>query len=210
MNELPITSSLKEITAYKKKLCWGDVPAIYHMTASSVGEMDGILTHGFDSAYKQLFNKNNWNITFLEGSTDSNGNVIVRNKPQISLRHCYDEQNYELHCYPIVKRERVILPLLQHPSCPFERWLPESMQMLFRVSSLISFIVFTFQSGDQADLALIKFSHKRVQELIGELSKSFEIVDITGYTIAEFCKELYKSPNFAVTELLDTPDQDTE
>ena len=75
---------------------------------------------------------------------------------------------------------------------------------------MISFIVYTFKSGDQADLALIKFSHKRVQELIGELSNSFEIVDITGYTIAEFCKELYKSPNFVVTELLDTPDQDTE
>lgn len=210
MSELPITSNLKEITAYKKKLCWGDVPAIYHMASSAISDMDGILTHGFDSAYKQLFDKNNWNLIALDGYTDANGNIVFTNKPKISLRHCYDEQNYELHCYPIVEGERVILPLSKHPLCPFDHWLPESMQMLFRVSSLISFIVYTFKSGDQADLALIKYSHRRVQELINELSKSFEIVDITGYNIAEFCKELHQSPNFTVTDLLDTTDQDMD
>jgi hypothetical protein len=211
MNELPITSNLKEITAYKKKLNWGDVPAIYHMAASSIGDMDGILTHGFDSAYKQLFNKNNWNCEFLDGYSDINGNLTFRRKPKISLRHCYNEQNYELHCYPIVKGEPVIQPLSQHPLCSFEQWLPETMQMLFRVSSLISFIVFTFKSGDEADLALIKYSHKRVQELIIELSKSFEIVDIKGYSIAEFCKELYcRKPNFTIADLLDDTDSNTE
>jgi len=208
MSELPITSSLKEITAYKKKLCWGDVPSIYHMAASSIGDMDGILTHGFDSAYKQLFNKSNWNITFLEGCKNDNSGP---QKPKILLRHCYNEQNYELHCYPIVKGEPVIVPLSQHPLCSFERWSPENMQMLFRVSSLISFIVYTFQSGDEADLALIKFSHKRVQELIHKLSQSFEIVDIKGYSIAEFCKELHsRRPNFTIADMLDNPDQDTE
>ena len=207
MSELPITSNLKEITAYKKKLNWGDVPAIYHMAASSVSDMDGILTHGFDSAYKQLFNKANWNLTFLAGSREENGTTIVSQKPKIALRHCYDEQNYELHCFPIVEGERLNVSLFQHPLCPFEQWSPESMKMLFRVSSLISFIVFTFKSGDQADLALIRYSHRRVQELIDELNNSFEIVDVMGYSIAEFCKELYRRrPNFTIADLLDTPD----
>jgi hypothetical protein len=211
MNELPITSNLKDITAYKKKLNWGDVPAIYHMAASSISDMDGILTHGFDSAYKELFNKNNWNYTFLEGASDENGNVTVTKKPQITLRHYYDEQNYELHCFPIVEGERVYGTLSQHPLCPFTQWSPEKMQMLFRVSSLISFIVFTFKNGDLADLALIKYSHKRVQELINELSKSFEIVDVMGYSIADFCKELYRRrPNFTIADLLDNLDPNTE
>jgi hypothetical protein len=211
MNELPITSTLKEITAYKKKLNWGDVPTIYNMAASSIGDVDGILTHGFDSAYKRLFDKNNWNLTFLEGSSHKNGTFVVKHKPKIMIRHHYDEQNYELHCFPIVEGEQLFGALSQHPSCSFKQWSPESMQMLFRISSLISFIVFTFKTGDPADLALVKYSHKRVQELISEISKSFEIVEVMGYSIAEFCKELYsRKPNFTITDLLDKPDQNTE
>ncbi len=208
MNELPITATLKEITAYKKKLNWGDVPAIYHMASSSISELDGILTHGFDSAYKHLFNKENWNLDLLNGHTDNNGRILVTKKPKISLRHCYDEQNYELHCYPIVKGERLNVSLSHHSLCPFQQWTPETMQMLFRISSLVSFIVFTFKSGDQADLALIKYSHKRVQELMNELSKSFEIVEVIGYSIADFCKELYRRrPNFSIADLLNTQDE---
>ena len=211
MNELPITSTLKEITAYKKKLNWGDVPAIYTMASSSIGEVDGILTHGFDSAYKRLFNKNNLNYEFLGSFTDENGNIRPKHKPKVTLRHHYDEHNYELHCFPIVKGEQLFGALSQHPLCPFKQWSPESMQMLFRISSLISFIVFTFKSGDPADLALVKYSHKRVQELINEISKSFEIVDVMGYSIAEFCKELYsRKPNFIIADLIDNPDPNTE
>jgi len=211
MNELPITSSLKEITAYKKKLNWGDIPAIYTMAASSIGDMDGILTHGFDSAYKQLFDRSNWNDAFLDSFIDKNGNIQHKIKPKIVLRHHYDEHNYELHCFPIVKGEHLYGALSQHPLCSFKQWAPESMQMLFRISSLISFIVFTFKSGDPADLALVKYSHKRVQELISEISKSFEIVDVMGYSIAEFCKELYsKKPHFTIADLLDNTDPNTE
>jgi hypothetical protein len=211
MSELSITSNLKEITAYKKKINWGDIPAIYHMAASSLGDIDGILTHGFDSAYKQLFNKTNWNLGLLGGYKDESGNLLVKQKPKIALRHFYDEQHYELHCFPIVKGERVNISLSQHPLCPFEQWSPETMRMLFRVSNLISFVAFTFKSGDKADLALIRYSHKRVQELIHELSKSFEIVDVVGYSIADFCKELYRiKPDFTIADLLDTHDQDME
>ena len=211
MNELPITSSLKEITAHKKKLNWGDIPTIYTMAASSIGDVDGILTHGFDSAYKRLFDSSNWNDVFLGGFTDGSGNLKYKRKPQIALRHHYDDHNYELHCFPIVKGEQLFGSLSQHPLCPFKQWQPESMQMLFRISSLISFIVFTFKSGDEADIALVKYSHKRVQELIGEISKSFEIVDVMGYSIAEFCKELYaKKPNFPIADLLDNTDPNTE
>ena len=62
MSELSDNPNLKEINAYKKKLNWGDVPAIYHLAATSISDVDGILTHGFDSAFKQLLDRsNNWN-----------------------------------------------------------------------------------------------------------------------------------------------------
>jgi hypothetical protein len=210
MSRITSLANLKEITAYKKKLNWGEVPAIYHMASSSLSDVDGILTHGFDSAYKTLFNKSNWNLDLLGGYKDEQGNLLVERKPKISLRHVFDEQHYELHCYPIVKGERLVGALAEHALCPFNIWRPETMQMLFRISSLVAFIIYTFKNGDKADLLLIKYAHRRVEELILELRKSFDITEIKGYSIAEFCKEIYRRrPNFDLDDLLDTPNEET-
>jgi len=211
MNELPNHPTLKEINAYKKKLNWGEVPAIYHMATSTIGELDGILTHGFDSAYKRIFNKNQWNLTFLQAFKDNEGNIQVAKKPKISLKHYFDEQNYELHCYPIVQGERLSGSSIKNPLCPFENWQPESMRMLFRISSLVSFIVYSFQGGDEADMALIKHAHLRVEELISILRESFEIVDIIGYSIADFCFEISRrKQSHEVSDLLDNQAQPPE
>ncbi len=208
MSELSDNPNLKEINAYKKKLNWGDIPNIYHLAASSLGDIDGILTHGFDSAYKQILNKNNWNIELLNGEKKLTGEIIVTDKPKISLRHIYDEQNYELHCYPIINDDRAIIAHRNNPDCPFIKWIPEIMQMLFRVNSLIPFIVYTFQNGDKADFALMRYANARVEQLIEQLSQSFDIVEVKGYSVAEFCKELYRNrPHFHLTELIDEPEE---
>lgn len=197
-------TDLKTINAYKKKLNWGEIPAIFHMASSSISELEGILTHGFDSAYKRLLNKSTWNLSYLEGYTDTDGSIQVKKKPKIILRHAYTEHNYELHCYPVVHGEMVTTRILNNPYSPFENWIPEIMRRLFRISSLISFIIYTFQNGDKADLALIHYSHLKVQELIGILEESFDIVKIKGYNIAEFCKEIYRrQPNVHLDDLLD-------
>jgi hypothetical protein len=211
MNELPNDPTLKDINAYKKKLNWGEVPAIYHMATSTIGELDGILTHGFDSAYKRMFNKNQWNLSFLQAYKDKDGNTQVTHKPKIALRHIFNEQNYELHCYPIVQGERINRGLLKHPMCPFENWQPESMRMLFRVSSFIPFIIYSFQGGDEADMALIKYAHLRIEELIDILRESFDVIDIIGYSVADFCLEISRRKHtHEVSELLDNQDQPPE
>ncbi len=205
MNVLSEDPTLKEINAYKRKLTWGEVPSVYQMAYSSVNELDGILTHGFDSSYKRIFNKELWNLKFLISYKDDTGNIQVTNKPKIILRHVYNQQHYELHCYPVVQGEMCNITLIKHAKCPFINWYPESMQLLFRVSSLVSFIVYSFQSGDKADLALLRYSHLQVSELINTLQESFNIVDIKGYDIADFFKEIYRrQPNFHISELLDT------
>ncbi len=190
MNELSDITSLKEINAYKKKVTWGDVPAIFHMTYGSISELEGILTHGFDSAYKRLFNKNNWHLEFLKSFFDNKGNLQVKDKPQISLKHVYNEHSYEIHCYPIVQGERLNKSAYKNPLCAFENWVPETMQMLFRINHLVTFILYSFQTGDDADITLIKYAHFRVSKLIDKLSESFEIVDILGLNIVEFCQKL--------------------
>lgn len=190
MAKLSEKPDLKEINALKKKFTWGDVPAIYQLAASSVSELDGILTHGFDSAYRQMFNKSHWNLELLESYHDDNGDLQVKHKPQITLKHVYTEQSYELHCFPVINGENIHQNLAKHPLCPFENWTPELMQLLFRVNSIVSFIIYSFKGGDEADMALIRFAHLKVQELIEKLMESFEVKNIIGYNIAEFCHEI--------------------
>jgi len=190
MNQLSEKPTLKEINAYKKKLNWGDSPTIFQMAINSIGDIDSILSHGFDSAYRQLFNINTWNLAFLGSFQDEKGNVVVKTKPKISLLHVFTEQHYELHCFPITFGEKVVTSQQGNPLCPFTTWVPETMQMLFRISSFIPFMTYNVQGGDEADLALIKFAFYRVEELIENLSKSFNIVEVDGINIAEFYRDV--------------------
>lgn len=192
MSELSTTPSLKEINAYKKKLTWGDVPPVYHLAATAISDIDGILTHGFDSAFKRLLDRNNWNPMVSSNQQNFSGHGTSADKPQISLLHHIDERNYELHCFPMLNHERLLETQINNPACPFIKWVPETMQMLFRLNSLTPFIVYTFQKGDQADYALVRYANTRVDELISLLERSFDIVDIKGHSIAEFCKEIHR------------------
>lgn len=190
MDKRPKLTSLKDINAYKKQLCWGDIPTIYQMVTNAISDVDGILTHGFDSAYKKILNKNTWNLPLLGGFIDANNNIQVTHKPKISLRHCFSKSNYELHCYPVVLDEKVNRIILKNAHCPFESWYPEETRMLFRINNLVSFIIYTQRNGDEADKALIKYAFYRVSELIKTLSDAFNIIDINGFTIADFYQEI--------------------
>jgi hypothetical protein len=204
----PLTShpTLKEISAYKKKLNWGELPAIFHMALSSIGDIDGILTHGFDSPYKKLLNKNTWNLALLESYHDEKGNIQVKNKPKIALRHIYSAQHYELHCYPVINDTKIITTLRKHPECPFQVWLPETMQRLFRISSLVSFLRYSLQNGDEADFALIKFAYYKVEALINILKEQFTVTEIKGYNIAAFYREMNQRQDKSYSDLFDSND----
>lgn len=192
MSSLSPNANLKEINSLKKKINWGDVSAIYRMFASSLGDLDGILTHGFDSAYKQILNPNSWNLAVLGGSKTADGHIKVTHKPQIILRHDFNDMGYELHCYPCFEGEQVTPGMITKGHCPFNHWVPEKMQILFRINSFIAFAIYTYQRGDEADVALLKFAHLKVEELINILSESFQIITVKGYSLAEFYQEIAK------------------
>ncbi|ASP49728.1 hypothetical protein [Cognaticolwellia beringensis] len=191
MSELSDNPSLKEIYAYKKKINWGDIPSIYQLASNSISEIDGILSHGFNNAFTQLLDQSNWNVNFKTSESDIVGKVTTP-KPKISLYHNINEQHYELHCYPVINNESVLEAQYNNPRCSFIEWTPQTMQILFRLNSLIPFIVYTLQKGDIADYALIRYANQRVDELITLLSQSFDITDIKGFSIADFCKEVYR------------------
>jgi hypothetical protein len=192
MNELPNAPSLKEINALKKQLNWGEIPAIYHMASISIGDIDGILSHGFDSAYKRLLNKNLWNLKLLGSTKDQHGQIQVTNKPKIMLKHVFNETHFELHCFPVIADGYVKTKVKNNAQCPFIEWSPERMQMLFRLSNFINFMVYTVQKGDEADIALIRFAHFKVEYLIDYLRQFFDIVKVKGKTIATTYAELCK------------------
>ncbi len=200
MSSLSTKPNLKEINAYKKKISWGEVSSIYHMFSSSLGDLDGILTHGFDSAYKQILNPNTWNLPLLDAHKELDGSIKVKNKPQIALRHEFNDMGYELHCYPAIDGEVVTQRMIDKGNCPFITWHPEKMQMLFRINSLVAFAIFCFQSGDEADVALLKYAHYKVEELITILSESFQIVVVKGCSIAEFYQEIAKRNGNILTQ----------
>lgn len=196
MSKLSDNPSLKEIDAYKKKLNWGEIPLLYQQATKAISDIDGLLTDGFNNPFKQLLDQSNWNVKV----TDQSQNVIGKirtGKPKISLYHNINEQNYELHCYPMVNNEPLKEAQFDNPYCPFIEWTPQTMQILFKLNSLLPFIVYTFKQGDIADYALIRYANQRVDELINVLSQSFEITDIKGYSIAEFCKEIYRKKSLS-------------
>lgn len=208
MSSLAKTPNLKEINALKKKLNWGDVPAIFHLVSSSLGDLDGILTHGFDSSYKTILDRNTWNLQALNGYRDSDGNIHVKIKPKLILHHNYSDMGYELLCYPVVDGERINHPLIREHTSPFQTWLPESMRMLFRINSLVAFSIFTYQSGDEADLALVKYAYYRVEKLIKILSESFELVEVEGYNIAKFYQEIdRRNGNILNSDVIQKPSE---
>ncbi|GAA5134280.1 hypothetical protein [Thalassotalea piscium] len=206
MKELPINPTLKDVNSFKKKLNWGEIPTIYHMAAISIGDLDSILTDGFESGYKTIFNRSNLNLAHLGGHIDIAGDIHITHKPKIALRHIYSEQHYELHCFPVVQGERINRTLVDHEHCAFKQWHPESMRVLFRLSNLVSFIVYAFRNGDEADMALIKYANRRVSELMTTLSESFEIIDVRGFSIAKFCQAINESKSaLEINQLLDDP-----
>ena len=54
--------------------------------------------------------------------------------------------------------------MIDKGNCPFNHWVPEKTQMLFRLNSLVAFAIYCFQSGDEADKALLKYAHYKVKE----------------------------------------------
>jgi hypothetical protein len=209
MSSLAKNPNLKEINALKKKLNWGDVPAIYHLVASSLSELDGILSHGFDSSYKTILNRNTWNLPALNGYRDSDGNVHVKIKPKLILRHTYNDMGYELQCFLVVDGERINHPLVREHTSPFQIWLPDSMRMLFRINSFVAFSIFTYQNGDKADLALVKYAYNLVEKLINILSESFELVEVEGYSIAKFYQEIaQRNGNILNSDVIQEPTED--
>ncbi len=184
--ELPPNPTLKEINWYKKQVNWGELPPFYHLVASSVGEAEGVLKHGFDNAIKRLIDKRNWNLKLLDGTVTETGIVDVQKKPRISLYSAFNDRGFEIQAYPFAKDREVDQYIKEHPHMEFLLWDPASMKQVLRINQLHKFIHFYFQRGDEADKALIIHAHKVVHNIIEFLKAELNVVKVDGVTIKQF------------------------
>ena len=162
--ELPQNPTLKHINSFKKTLNWGELPPFYHMVAQSLGESEGLLTHGFDTALKKIVDKRNWNVELLGGHIDKDGTIHCEEKPRIALYQLFTERGFELHAFPLAKNKEIDQYVRENRLMEFRIWDPHDMKILLRINQLHKFIDFYFQRGDEADKALIIHAFKSVNK----------------------------------------------
>ncbi|OUL59608.1 hypothetical protein [Pseudoalteromonas ulvae] len=184
--KLPVNPTLKEINWYKKQLNWGELPPFYHMVASSLAESEGILSHGFDNAVKRMIDKRNWHVELLGGTISHSGIIDCEKKPRIALHQIFTDRGFELHAFPLVKDKQIDQYISDNKYMEFRIWDPYTMKIVLRINQLHKYMQFFFQRGDDADKALIIYSHKIVYKIIEFLKKELNVVSVKGVSIKEF------------------------
>ena len=123
------------------------------MVSQSLGESEGMLTHGFDTAVKKIIDKRNWNLQLLGGYIDDNQEIHCDNKPRIAIYQVFSERGFELHAIPYAKDQEIDQYVKGNRLMEFNLWDPLSMRLLLRVNQLHKFIGYYFEHGDDADFA---------------------------------------------------------
>lgn len=184
--KLPANPSLKDINWYKKQINWGELPPFYHLVSQSLGESEGMLTHGFDNAVKKLLDKRNWNLQLLGGYIDNSFEIHCDNKPRIALYQVFSERGFELHALPYAKDIEIDQYVKNNRLMEFNLWDPVTMRTLLRVNQLHKFIGYYFEHGDDADFALILHAHKTVHKVIQFMQQHLHVTKVEGVTIKTF------------------------
>ncbi len=184
--KLPPNPSLKDINWYKKQINWGELPPFYHLVSQSLGESEGMLTHGFDNAVKKLLDKRNWNLQLLGGYIDNSFEIHCDNKPRIALYQVFSERGFELHALPYAKDIEIDQYVKNNRLMEFNLWDPVTMRTLLRVNQLHKFIGYYFEHGDDADFALILHAHKTVHKVIQFMQQHLHVIKVEGVTIKTF------------------------
>ncbi|MFT5164722.1 MAG: hypothetical protein ACI9FJ_003331 [Alteromonadaceae bacterium] len=184
--ELPKNPTLKDINVFKKTLNWGELPPFFHMVAQSLGESEGLLTHGFDTALKRIVDKRNWNVELMGGYIDKESTIHCEGKPRLAIYQIFTERGFELHAYPYAKNKEIDQYVKNNRLMEFRVWDPHNMKMLLRINQLHKFIDFYFQRGDEADKALIIHAFKSVHGVISFLKKELVIQKVDGVSIRQY------------------------
>jgi len=183
---LPDNPTLKEINWYKKQINWGELPPFYHMVAQSLGESEGVLTHGFDNAIKRISDKRNWNLELLGGYIDNSNIIHCDTPPRIGLYQLFTERGFELQAVCYAKEMEIDQYIRGNRLLEFNVWDPHTMKLVIRINQMHKFVDYYFEYGDDADRALIIHAHKTVMNLIKHLRSVVNVVKVDGTSIQQY------------------------
>ncbi|MDF2177558.1 hypothetical protein P2G88_04760 [Aliiglaciecola sp. CAU 1673] len=178
-------SALKDIIRIKKELNWGELPPFFHMVSSTLGELDGLFSHGFDNAFRRIIDRRNWELERLQGEELPDGTINVKHHPRLALYRRVSTMGYEVRCFPLALDKEVDQYVKDHPLMEFKVWDPNGMRILLRVPKLVEFVHYAYTQGDKADRALVKFAHYVIERVVLELSTHVLIVKDDGQRISE-------------------------
>lgn len=182
--------TLKEINSLKKKISWGEIPPFFHMISTSIADLEGIHTHGFEHALKTLINRENWNLDRLEGKMNRDGEIVVSRKPQLALYKRFSNHDYEIQCAPISQGGPVMVYAKGDPFIDFRVWEPARMGNILRIPKFEEFIVHAYKKGDEADRSLIRYASRIIEDLLAQLAQEIEIIEDYGQSIKEIVQEI--------------------
>jgi len=214
---LPDNATVKEINAFKKRINWGEIPAFFHLVASSIAEAEGFINYGFDNAYKRLVDRRNWNYDKL-GVPDAIDLKKIDHielvepiaPPRICLYHVFSSKGYELLAFPYVNDTMIDEYRSDDKNMEFKTWDPSQMKVLVRIAQLHKFIAFTLKNGDDADIALVIHAHLVVNKMIEMLSKEMTVHEIKGMTIHQAFKLQNANPDLSPDEVIISTQMDEE
>lgn len=184
--------TLKNIAILKRKLNWGELPPFFHMVSNSLADLEGVHTHGFEHSLKNLVNRNNWNLMRLKGTVTHLGDVRVARKPRITLYQRFHEQDFEIYCAPISQGGPVMVYAKGDPFIDFQVWDPARMSHIVRLPQFQEFIIYAYQTGDEADRMLVHFASNIIDILLQQLQTEIEINEFKGESLKQLITEIEK------------------
>lgn len=182
--------TLKDISSLKRKLNWGELPPFFHMVTNSLADLEGIHTHGFEHALKNLVNRENWNLERLNGRMNLQGQIQVQRKPRLTLYQRFHEQDFEIYCAPISQGGPVMVYAKGDPFIDFRVWDPARMSVVVRLPQFQEFIIYAYQKGDEADRLLVHFASNTIDALVQKLQTDIEITEFKGESLKQLITEV--------------------
>lgn len=187
---MPAGVTLKEINTYKKRLNWGEMPPFFHMISNSLSDVQGLNVHGFDNSFKRLIDKSNWNMRRLRGSELMSGEIQVERQPEIAVLRKFASKNYEVHCFPLINDEPVVLYTKNSSEIDFKVWDPSTMQVLIKLPDFYGFIEYAYTRGDEADKLLVEFASDLIDNTLRELNEEVKVIALRGPSIKNLIQQI--------------------
>jgi hypothetical protein len=193
INIQEICQDLRAIGHAKRTLNMGVYTPFFHAMMQRAGELEGILTDGFETPLRQMLYQGNWNTALLKHELDADRTLYFTEAPRLCVRGDYDDTQYVIRTFPVSDKGTMVYQPVSENSelnTDFIRWDPHTMGRLITVKELPRFARQALSSGDAADKALLVFIHNRVVDVLSHVHAHFRVLQFSGPTVEGMARRI--------------------